>query len=307
MSRSRRKQRTIQPGQRTLAIAKMPRARKVARSVLVRLAPYGRLGTGAKILAKETGYPLRTVYRAISHLVDSGEVIKVPAGFASAAVFHDLTADPTATLGFQNIRFAIDGWLTDPPPPCKTARPWHTKDGGLAGPIEMTEFNWEGRVVRLKFYPQSGTLEGIIAATVPIPNAKAGELYGWLSAMLGLNRGEKARITFIEVNADHRLVRLEENYIELRDLPGVSRVIYQKTEALRHELRLSDPRTDDGKPLPLERALALLVEGSPEARMERLLKLEIELARLQGGLMTESTAQPRQPEPLKDLREAGYG
>jgi hypothetical protein len=275
----------------------MPRAKLVSRAVLVRAYPYGRLGASAKELARDAKYPLRSVYRAIHRLLEAGELTKTGAGYAATAVYHDLTTDPTAILGFQNLRFVVENWQTDPAPPCRTAWKWNIRDAGDAGFVETCETSWEGRRVRLTYHPRNGTLEGIIGAVVPIPMRLGGTLYGWLSGLLGLGRGETARLTFIEGNADHRHFRLEQNYVELRQLPGITEVIYQKLDALRHEVRVSDPRGDDGKPLPLERALALLVEGSPEARMERLLRMEIELAQKMAENRAAGTAEERQEKP----------
>ena len=298
-----RRNRRIPKGQRELTVVAMPRARKVARAVLIRAHPYGRLGASAKELARDSGYPLRTVYRSVHRLLESGDLTKTEAGFASTAVFHDLTADPTALLRFQNLKFVVENWQTTPEPPCRSAWKWIVKDMGAAGFADVAETSWEGRRLRFTYYPRTGTLEGIVGAVVPIPYQMAGALYGWLQGLLGLGRGETSRVTFLEVNADHRHVRLEQNYVELRDLPGISQVIYQKLDALRHENRVSDPRGTDGKPIPLERAMALLVEGSPEARMERLLKMEIELAQKQLELQRATENVPAGTASVR--REAG--
>jgi hypothetical protein len=304
----------IPKGQTELQIVSVPRAKKVARAVLLRAYPYGRLGASVKMLAHESGYPLRSVYRAIHRLLETGDLTKTPAGYAATAVYHDLTTDPNAILGFQNIKFVVENWQTDPVPPCRTAWRWTVKDMGAAGYADVAESSWEGRRVRLTYYARTNVLEGVIAAVVPIPMRMAGPLYGWLQGLLGLGRGETARLSFIEGNADHRHFRLEENYLELRNLPGIIEVIYQKADALRHEIRVSDPRGTDGKPLPLERALALLVEGSPEARMERLLRMEIELAQKQLELarMSEKpatdTAQGRRgPVSPEEAFREGFG
>lgn len=288
----------------------MPRAKKVARALVLRAAPFGRLGVSAKELARLAGYPLRSVQRALRRLLETGEIQRTPAGYASAAAFHDLTTDPEALLRFQNLKFVVENWRVDPVPPCRTAWKWRVVDMGDAGFAEVAETSWEGRRVRFTYYARTGTLEGVIGAVVPIPYRMAGPLYGWLQAFLGLGQGETARATFIEVNADHRHIRLEENYVELRQFPGIAEVIYQKAEALRHEIRVSDPRGTDGKPLPLERALALLVEGSPEARMERLLKMEIELAQKMAEAGATGTARgQRAPERVgpADAAKEGYG
>lgn len=300
------------PHQTKLLIVGAARAKKVARAVVVRLGVSGRLGATTKELASLTRYPLRTIQRSVAHLISSGEIVETPVGVALASVYWDLTSDPNPVLGFQNLRFVVSNWRETPPPPCRTAREWTRVSGGSAGDFEAAEFGWDGRRVRLQYFPTTGTLECVIAARTPIPLDRAGELWGWLVAMLGLGQGEEAHVTQIEVNADHRDVRLEQNYLELRDLPRVARVIYQKAEALRHEVRVHQPELD-GKPLPLERALELLVEGSPQARAERLLKLEIEATskQLELARAAPKEAAPERRDPAKvdpgDAADAGFG
>jgi hypothetical protein len=275
--------------QTQLRVVGAARAKKVARAIGVALAQVGRQGATTKELRRLTGYPLRTVQRAVARLSERGEIKETPYGWVSASIYYDLTADPTAMLGFQNLRFVVSNWRETPPPPCRTAR-WAVMAGGDARSFEAAEIGWEGRRVSLRFYPSTGTLEGSLAAREPVALHRAGELYGWLVAMLGLERGETARVTQIEVNSDHKTVRLEENYLELRDLPKVGLVLYQKAQALRHEIRLHAPE-EDGKPLPLQRALELLLEGSPEARAERRVREEVELAKLQLEIERAKLAQ----------------
>jgi hypothetical protein len=302
------------PAQSKLKIVGADRAKKVARAIVVSLSRAGRLGASTKELARETRYPLRTVQRAVARLRDSEEIVETPTGIALASTYWDLTADPAAVLGFQNLRFVVENWRADPPPPCRAAR-WKPSLQGDAGTAEECDLGWEGRRVRLFFHPTTGNLEVIVSARNPIRLEDAGRLGGWLDAMLGLGRGETARVTQIEVNADHYHVRLEENYLELRDFPRIARVLYQKAQALRHENRLHQPE-EDGRPLPLQRALEELVEGSPLARAERVLRLEIEREtkeierlRLAQAAPKEAAPERRDPgrvDPAEAARE-GFG
>jgi hypothetical protein len=287
-----------------------PRAKKVARAVVIHLGKYGRLGTSAKQIAIDTGHKLRNVQRALANLTDSGETKRTPAGWALASIIEDLTAVPDAAFGFQKLHFKVTNWRADPPPPCRTARAWSWRDGGYETRVSQTELQWSGRSVRLQWYESTGILQVSIAATHPIPWDRSLELIGWLNAMLGLERGELCEVTLIEVNADHKTVRLEPMYIELRDIPNVAKVLYQRQMALRHEIRLNSPTGADGKPLQLARAMEILYEGSAEARHERMLKLELDLAAKLAQRAPDETA-PARRDPSKlspgDAKEAGFG
>jgi hypothetical protein len=285
------------PGQQRLFIVGAARAKKVARAVVAQLAPKGREGASRKELARLTGYPLRTIQRAVANLVESREIVETPLGICLASTYHDLTADTTALLGFQKLHFEVTNWRETPTPPVRTARTWRVVSGGDAPQFETTELGWRGRSVVLQYYPSTGTLVGRVGARNPIPLELAGELYGWLAAMLGLDRGEHTRVLLIEVLSDHPLVHLEENYLELRDLPAVCRVIYQKADRLRNEIRLNRP-SEDGEELPLTRALELLVEGSPLARAERLTRLELELVAKQAVVLKLQAETRRKAEEL---------
>jgi hypothetical protein len=299
------------PDQSRLAIFAKPRAGKVARAVVVSLSSAGRLGKHVKVIARETGQPLRTVYRSIHRLTEIGVTQKVPGGYALASVLGDITTDPAAILGFQNLRFVIEKWQTTPAPPCRTARPWHPIDGGSAPDAEGVDLVWEGRRVTLTHYPSTGSLEVRIEAHVPIPLLMASELVGWLKAMTGSELGPGTRITLCEVNAGHQAFRWEEKYIEVREVGVLSHVLYQKVDELREEFRLFSPTNPDGTPLTVVQLTTQLVEGSSQARLERIVKMELELAskeleleRLRHGIRTPGAAPERQPKPADG---AGYG
>jgi hypothetical protein len=274
------KPRRIPKGQTFLPVLGKARAQKAARLVVEELSRWGRLGIGPKEISAATKLPLRTVYRTLHRLEEIEEVIKVGRGaFALAATYHDITADPTAIVGIQNIRFEVTNWQREPKPPVATAEPWEVVDGGDAGWFETAELTWEGRRIVLEWYSRVEKLVVKIAAQTPIPTGRAGELKGFIDAMLGLNRGETTRINFIEANSDHRLLRVEPQYFEWREIAGWSHVIYQRAAALREEYRMAHPETGDGKPLTFEKAIELLVYGSPLARMERIMDKELALMR----------------------------
>ncbi|MGA7860671.1 MAG: hypothetical protein WCB19_02295 [Thermoplasmata archaeon] len=299
------------PLQHRLALFSAPRAGKVARSIVRSLTDAGCLGKGAKEIAAEARVPLRTVYRSLDRLTEAGVVKPVLGKFVLAQILGDITTDPSAILGFQNIQFTVSEWQMEPAPPCRTAFRWTLGDGGDAGSKEVAEGVWEGRRVKMTFYPDRGSLEVIIAAVVPIPLLKAPELLGWLNAMLGLGRGESTELTRVEANADHEVFVLERNYLELRRIGEFAQVLYQKASALRHEMRLYRPTDADGNRLPLERAVEILTEGSPVRQLLRLAEKEAEILRLQAQLASkvepEGTAKVRQPATPSEMREAGFG
>jgi hypothetical protein len=294
------------PAQSRLAIFAKPRAGKVARAVVMALTGAGRLGKPAKVIARESGQPLRTVYRSLHRLTEIGIVQQVPGGYALTSVLGDITTDPAATLGFQNLRFVIEKWQTEPAPPCRTARPWHPiASGDDPEAREGTELVWEGRRVNLTYYPSTGKLEVRIEAHVPIPLHLAGELMGWLKAMLGHDLGAGSRPTLIEVNAGHQAFRWEPQYLEVREMGAFAHVIYQRLEVLREEWRLFNPVDAYGAGLTVTQLATQLVEGSPQARWERIVKAELELRskeleleRLKAaGSASPVTAPERQPKP----------
>jgi hypothetical protein len=288
-------QRTVRPGeiapsaelsnprQRRLPVFGKGRAGKVAQSIVRSLTDAGRLGKPAKLIAREVRYPLRTVYRSLGRLTENGVVRCVPGGFALAAVLGDVTTDPAAILGFQNLRFTVSNWQTTPPPPCRAAKPWRVEEGGSAGPHERAELSWEGRRVTLYYHASTGNLDVIVAAKTPIPLLGMPELVGWLKAMLGLDRGESTRVTQIEVNADHLGFRLAPNYLELRDAGKWAQVLYQKGAVLRQELRLFEVAEKGGSSVSLERAAEILVEGSPLVQLRRIVERELELEMRRSG------------------------
>lgn len=307
----------IDPTKQThLQIVARPRAIKVARAVVLALGQYGRLGTRAKALAAEIPYPYRTIQRALHRLSEIGEVMRVPGGWAATSVYHDVSIDPTATVGFQNLRVVVSNWVV---PSSGTTKTWHQVSGGASGIVEASELAWEGRRVTLRYHPSTRTLEVIIAAIVPIPLDRAGQLYGWLTGVLGLDGTEDARITFVEINADHKALRLAENYIELRQFPGLAQVLYQKRRQgeiwVRHENRMSSPVDDDGKPISLREGIKQLQEGSPEARYERILQLELELSVKELELTRErAKVAPAESAPVRrsdvtpdQARNEGFG
>ena len=275
------------------------------------LGTAGRFGKPAKEVAREIGIPLRTVYRTIRRL-HSFEVIQpAPNGWALSSVVGDVTSDPTAILGFENVRWKVSNWQTQPPPPCRTAQAWTPHDGGDAGSFESLELGWEGRRITLRYYPSSGTLEVAVAAHTPIPLLLAPELSGWLKAMLGLGRGETSECTHIEVNATHEGFRADGfRYMEIRRFGEFAQVLYQKTVGLKHEVRLYRPLDSDGHRVSIERSLEILAEGSPLRVLLRIVERELELERLRvTRTEPERTAQVRRAEEVapSEARREGVG
>lgn len=263
----------------------------------------------AKELARGAGVPKRTMYRVLARLRSFGVIEPTPAGFALSSVLGDITTDPAAILGFENARWTVRKWRTDPPPPCRVTLHWTAVDGGTAGSFETVNLAWEGRTVTLRYYPSAETLEVVIEARVPIPLLAAPVLQGWLVAMLGLGRGEESECTHIEVNATHEHFRADGyKYLEIRRLGEWAQIFYQKAAGLKHEIRLYRPTDADGERMSVERSLEVLVEGSPVRTLLKIVERELQLEMARHA--PEGTAQPRRdPTGLTpgEARESGYG
>jgi hypothetical protein len=300
------------PSQRRFKVFSAPRAGRLSRQVAIALGTGGRLGRSAKDVAAALRVPLRTTYRTLGRLESVGVAKRVPGGFALSSVVGDITTDPTALLAFENIEWRVSKWQTDPTPPCRTAKPWTRTERGDAGPTESVELAWEGRRVSLCFYPSSGALTVKIGAHTPIPLEQAPVLQGWLTAMLGLGRGEESECTHLEVNATHESFRADGfRYLEIRRLGEFAHVLYQKTAGLKHEIRLYRPLDGDGEKVSVERSLEILAEGSPLRVLLRIVERELELERLKvTQTEPERTAQRRQsPDAVAPsmAREEGVG
>lgn len=283
----------------------------MSRQVTIALGAEGRFGRSAKDVAREVRAPLRTVYRTIRRLESFGVIQRSPGGYALSSIVGDVTSDPTAILGFENVRWTVTKWQTTPPPPCRTAHEWQSEDGGSAGPFESAELTWEGRRVSLRYYPSAATLEVVVAARVPIPLLLAPELSGWLKAMLGLGRGEKSECTHLEVNATHEGFRADGfRYMEIRRFGEFAQVLYQKTAGLKHEVRLYRPLDSDGTKVSIERSLEILAEGSPLRTLLKIVEREIELERLKvAQTEPDRTAKGRHAPDVApaEAREEGFG
>jgi hypothetical protein len=302
---------TSSPAQRRLVIFSAPRTGRLSRQVAISLGAAGRIGKRAKEIAGELKVPLRTTYRTLHRLESFGVVEKAPGGYALASVVGDVTSDPGALLGFENARWRVSNWQTEPPPPCSTAK-WRQVSKGDAGVVEECLLAWEGRTVRLFRFPSTGVLEVIIEARgTPIPLLQAAELSGWLKAMLGLGRGETSECTHLEVNATHEGFRADGyRYLEIRRFGEFANILYQKTVGLKHEVRLYRPLDGDGQKVSVERSLEILAEGSPLRVLLRIVERELELERLRvTQTAPEGAANLRQPAkvPPRDALSEGFG
>ena len=120
--------------QRKLAILGTARPEKAVRLIVQALSRFGRLGGTAKELVKETRLPRSTLYPHLRRLEEIGEILRPGRGmYALSSTYHDLTADPTAIVGVQNIKFEVTKWEKQPIPPCGTGQSWDVRDGGSAG------------------------------------------------------------------------------------------------------------------------------------------------------------------------------
>jgi len=278
--------------------------------VAISLGTAGRFGKAPKELAVELRVPLRTIYRTVHRLESLGVIQRAPNGYALSSIVGDVTSDPAALLGFENVRWRVSKWQTTPPPPCRTAK-WRAVQKGDAGDAEECELTWEGRLVRLFYFPTTGTLEVMIAARTPIPLEQASVLQGWLTAMLGLGRGETSECTHLEVNAIHEGFRADGfRYMEIRRFGQFANVLYQKTSGLKHEIRLYRPLDGEGLPVSIERSLEILAEGSPVRTLLRIVERELELERLKlSQTEPERTAKTRRPEEITPnaARDEGFG
>jgi len=299
------------PAQQRLAIFSRPRTGRLSRQVAISLGSAGRLGKAVKEVAAEIGVPLRTAYRTIHRLEESGIVQRTPVGYALSSIVGDVTSDPSAILGFENIRWRVTNWQTAPPPPCSTAN-WHPVSKGDAGEARECELAWEGRTVRLFHFLRTGTLEVIIEARNRIPLLLAPELSGWLKAMLGLGRGETSECTHVEVNALHEGFRADGyRYMEIRRFGEFAQILYQKTQGLKHEVRLYRPLDNDGQKVSMERSLEILAEGSPLRVLLKIAERELELERLKAANATSGGAAPVRRDlktfPPSDAIGEGFG
>lgn len=284
--------------QRRLAIFSVSRTGKIDRAVVRALSDAGRLGRSVKEIARLAGFPLRTTYRAIHRLDGARIVSKVGQNYALTDVLADVTSDPTAILGFENFRFEVSNWQTTPTPPIATAIRWTLVSDGSTGTREVGEASWEGRRIVLTHRRDAKALDVIVSAKgSPIPLLAAPVLQGWLQGMLGLGRGETVRTTYIEVNAGHESFVLMPTYLELRHAGEFAQVLYQKSWGLKHELRLYRPVDGDGTSLSLDRAIEILVEGSPVRQLLKVAEIELETQRLRVQALqieSERTARERQ-------------
>lgn len=284
--------------QRRLAIFNVSRTGKIDRAVVRALSDAGRLGRSVKEIARLAGFPLRTTYRAIHRLDGARIVSKVGQNYALVDVLADVTSDPGAILGFENFRFEIANWQTSPVPPIRTAIRWHTLSDASFGAREVGEASWEGRRIVLTYRPDAKALDVIVSAKgAPIPLLAAPVLQGWLQGMLGLGRGEKAEMKYMEVNAGHESFVLAPTYLELRHAGQFAQVMYQKSWGLKHEMRLYRPVDGNGTTLSLDRAIEILVEGSPVRQLLKVAQIELEAERLRVQALqieSERTARERQ-------------
>lgn len=316
MSRARKRrrlgERPLDPAQTRLRVFSAPRIGRLSRTVTITLGAAGRVGLTAKEVAVALRVPLRTTYRVLGRLEESSIVERTKLGtWALTSILGDVTTDPDARLGFENVRWRVTKWQTQPPPPCRMAKPWTPRKGGDAEGWEETTLVWEGRDVKLAYHPGEGVLEVAISSRgVPIPLGLATELSGWLKAMLGLGQGEESECTHIEVNAMHEGFRADGwKYLEIRRFGEFANVMYQKAAGLKHEVRLYRPLDDDGNKVSIERTLEILAEGSPLRVLLRIVEKEFKLYEMTQTASLGAAPARREPTGVSpaEAQGGGYG
>jgi hypothetical protein len=247
------------------------------------LGAYGKEGCGAKILAKDLKWPLRTVQWHLRRLV-SAEVVEQP--FRGHYVYvpeeMDLTAFPGGIDGCHGITL-VSGRLRGGIPPLVSLRDpaeWPAKEGFPR--IREVRLDWEGRDVRLWYY--SGTMRFRVMTQNdrnPIPWVRMREFMGWLNGLFHPLSVNEWLLVEIGVNVDYPNLRMEglkaatfQSWVN-----AVERAYQKLAYVLRNEVHTA-AMDEAGRILPFDKVIEKLVEGSPVRRMERMLEKELELERM---------------------------
>jgi hypothetical protein len=266
---------------------------KVARTawaILRALGKYDRMGCGVKQIVVDTRLPERSVKRHLKDLLDRGLVQNPFRGhYVHVPDAADILADPTGTEGVHGL--VIHG---------KVAR--ETDMVPLFGPrqvgpgryIERVD-DWEGRQVRLRWFPSTGSVVIYVPASrLPIPWARMHGFREWLAGRFYPYPVGQWKAVEIGLNLDYEGWRMEGvKAVTLDRFDGTVERMYQKTKSMvRHEVH-------DHRGHSLDQVVKLLKEGSLVSQYERILKMELALS--------ESRVPIKPVKGPEDAREAGYG
>jgi len=272
-------------------------------ALLRSLGRFGEIGATAKLLAKESGVPHRTVKRHLSALVRDGFVQKPYRGqYVYEPGTPDITADPNGQEGVHGVVLCCKDW------PGSLLR-------GSFGPILTRETEpreeadyqelirlWRGHSIRFRLYP-TGTMVVYVAATRnPIPWGGDGgfdQFVGWLGGVLDpVDVGRAFRVVEMGVHMDYKGWAMKGiKAVQLRTFGGAVQQIYSKLNGLRHEVHLYPKRLD------LRDAVQIIAEGSPTRQLERALELALRLEEQR----EKGAASTAGPTSIRPDSQTGYG
>lgn len=276
------------------------------RAVLRALGAYDRAGASPKQIATDSRVPLRTVKRQLAALVREGTIAQPYFGhYTYAPGTPDILADPWGEEGLHGIVLVAESGTLDLLRGSRGPLAVELIDSPVleAGYRERTR-SWRGRLVRFRQYPTGRLVVYVAATRAPIPwggEGGFGEFAGWLGGVLDpVDVGRALRVVEIGVHVDYRGWTLKGiSAVELREFRGSLEQLYQKREAVRHEIHLA-PRE-----LALRDAVRILREGSSTAQLAEALRLEVRLAEIKPRPRPEESP-PATPDLRGDVTE-GYG
>lgn len=274
---------------------------------MVALGAYGKVGANAKMIASTTKDPLRSVQRILASLVREGTIQAPYRGqYVYVPATPDIQADPNGEEGVHGLVLAASNWRETllrgsfgaslgPAPPASP---------GL-GYQEITRA-WCGRMVRFRLYPTGTMVVYVAASRHPIRwggEEGFGAFVGWLSGIFDpVNVGRAFKVVEIGVHRDYQGWTLKGvSAVELRHFGGAVEQLYQKREAVRHEVHLHP------KEVELRDAVKIISEGSPTAQLERSLLAAVRIVeREEREKEAKAKREPRAPEIRPDST-TGYG
>lgn len=267
---------------------------KVARAawmILRALGRFDRVGCGLKQLVTDTRLPERTVKRHLKDLLERGLIQNPFRGhYVHVPDAADILADPTGKEGVHGL--VIHG---------KVARErdvvplFGPKEVGSGRYVERID-DWRGRVVRLRFFPSTGSVVVYVPASrLPIPWGEMRAFREWLGGRFYPTQVGGWKVVEMGLNMDYEGWRIEGvKSVTFDRFDATVERFYQKTRSIvRHEVH-------DNRAHPLDQVVKILKEGSLVSQYERILKMELALSQ---------TRAPAKGKPVgpAEAREEGYG
>lgn len=274
------------------------------------LGKFGREGATAKMVAGALKLPVRTVQWNL-HALLTAEVITQPfrGRFAYVPEELDLISWPSGVDGVHGI-VLVSGPMRGATPPLvslRSPKEWPPKPGYPR--IRFVELDWEGRRVELWYYPGTDRFRvNVQNDRNPIPWIRVREFRGWLNGLFHPLSVDHWLPVEIGVNVDYPKLRM--SGMKSGTFEGWQNAVERAYQKLADLLRLefhTTPMDGEGRILPFDRVIEKLTEGSPVARMERMLEKELELERLKAENLLRQQGMPgtAKPPPLLDL--TGFG